>query len=46
MVAGPSEILVVCDGKTSPEWIAADLCSQAEHDPMLNQFLYRLMKII
>ena len=33
MVAGPSEILVVCDGKTSPEWIAADLCSQAEHDP-------------
>jgi histidinol dehydrogenase len=33
MVAGPSEILVVCDGKTDPEWIALDLFSQAEHDP-------------
>ena len=33
MVAGPSEILVVCDGLTPPEWIATDLCSQAEHDP-------------
>ena len=33
MVAGPSEILVVCDGETPAEWIAADLCSQAEHDP-------------
>ncbi len=32
MIAGPSEILVVCDGKTDPEWIAMDLCSQAEHD--------------
>ncbi|MFV2033342.1 MAG: histidinol dehydrogenase, partial [Gammaproteobacteria bacterium] len=32
MVAGPSEILVVCDGKTSPDWIAMDLFSQAEHD--------------
>lgn len=32
MVAGPSEILVVCDGKTDPEWIAMDLFSQAEHD--------------
>lgn len=32
MIAGPSEILVVCDGKTNPEWIAADLFSQAEHD--------------
>lgn len=32
MVAGPSEILVVCDGKTNPEWIAMDLFSQAEHD--------------
>ncbi|MGM0677846.1 histidinol dehydrogenase [Ectothiorhodospira marina] len=32
MVAGPSEILVVCDGKTDPHWIAADLFSQAEHD--------------
>ncbi|MDF1821643.1 MAG: histidinol dehydrogenase [Alcanivoracaceae bacterium] len=32
MIAGPSEILVVCDGKTDPEWIAMDLLSQAEHD--------------
>lgn len=32
MVAGPSEILVVCDGKTSPDWIAMDMFSQAEHD--------------
>ncbi len=32
MIAGPSEILVVCDGKTDPDWIALDLFSQAEHD--------------
>ena len=32
MIAGPSEILVVCDGDTSPDWIAMDLFSQAEHD--------------
>ncbi|MBA1146098.1 histidinol dehydrogenase [Ectothiorhodospiraceae bacterium WFHF3C12] len=32
MVAGPSEILVICDGQTDPEWIAMDLFSQAEHD--------------
>jgi len=32
MIAGPSEILVVCDGQTDPEWIAMDLFSQAEHD--------------
>ncbi|MES9955705.1 MAG: histidinol dehydrogenase [Sedimenticola sp.] len=32
MVAGPSEILVVCDGKTDPDWVAMDLFSQAEHD--------------
>jgi histidinol dehydrogenase len=32
MVAGPSEILIVCDGKTNPDWIAMDLFSQAEHD--------------
>ncbi|MEN8166214.1 MAG: histidinol dehydrogenase [Pseudomonadota bacterium] len=32
MVAGPSEILVVCDGMTDPDWIAMDLFSQAEHD--------------
>ena len=32
MIAGPSEILVVCDGKTDPQWIAMDLFSQAEHD--------------
>ena len=33
MVAGPSEILVIADGKNDPDWIAADLLSQAEHDP-------------
>ncbi|WP_319380026.1 histidinol dehydrogenase [Thiomicrorhabdus sp.] len=32
MIAGPSEILVYCDGKTDPDWIAVDLFSQAEHD--------------
>jgi histidinol dehydrogenase len=32
MIAGPSEILVVCDGHTDPDWIAMDLFSQAEHD--------------
>lgn len=32
MIAGPSEILVVCDGQTNPDWIAMDLFSQAEHD--------------
>lgn len=32
MIAGPSEILVVCDGATDPDWIALDLFSQAEHD--------------
>ncbi len=31
-VAGPSEILVIADGSTPPDWVAADLCSQAEHD--------------
>ncbi len=32
MIAGPSEIMIVCDGKTNPDWIAMDLLSQAEHD--------------
>ncbi len=32
MIAGPSEILIVCDGQTNPDWIAMDLFSQAEHD--------------
>lgn len=32
MIAGPSEILVYCDGRTNPDWIAMDLLSQAEHD--------------
>ncbi len=32
MIAGPSEILIICDGKTDPDWIAFDLFSQAEHD--------------
>ncbi|HUQ13941.1 MAG TPA: histidinol dehydrogenase [Novosphingobium sp.] len=39
MVAGPSEILVVADGANDPEWIAADLMSQAEHDPAAQSIL-------
>lgn len=39
MIAGPSEILVVCDGKTAPEWIAMDLFSQAEHDEQAQSIL-------
>ncbi len=39
MVAGPSEILIVCDGKTDPDWIAMDLFSQAEHDELAQSIL-------
>jgi histidinol dehydrogenase len=39
MVAGPSEILVICDGKTDPDWVAMDLFSQAEHDEMAQAIL-------
>ena len=39
MVAGPSEILVICDGKTNPDWIVMDLFSQAEHDEMAQSIL-------
>ncbi|MBI0409168.1 MAG: histidinol dehydrogenase [Nitrosomonadaceae bacterium] len=39
MIAGPSEILVICDGKTNPDWIAMDLFSQAEHDEMAQAIL-------
>jgi histidinol dehydrogenase len=39
MVAGPSEILVVCDGRTSPDWVAMDLFSQAEHDELAQAIL-------
>lgn len=39
MVAGPSEILVVCDGGTDPDWVAMDLFSQAEHDEMAQAIL-------
>jgi histidinol dehydrogenase len=39
MVAGPSEILVICDGLTDPDWIAMDLFSQAEHDEMARAIL-------
>ncbi|MDR3425884.1 MAG: histidinol dehydrogenase [Silvimonas sp.] len=39
MVAGPSEILVVCDGTTDPDWIAMDLFSQAEHDEIAQAIL-------
>lgn len=39
MIAGPSEILVLADGKTNPQWAAADLLSQAEHDPLSSAVL-------
>lgn len=39
MVAGPSEILVICDGNTDPDWIAMDLFSQAEHDEQAQSIL-------
>jgi histidinol dehydrogenase len=39
MVAGPSEILVICDGRTDPDWIAMDLFSQAEHDELAQSIL-------
>lgn len=39
MVAGPSEILVICDGQTDPDWIAMDLFSQAEHDEIAQSIL-------
>ena len=39
MIAGPSEILVICDGKTDPDWIAMDLLSQAEHDEQAQSIL-------
>lgn len=39
MVAGPSEILVVCDGETDPDWVAMDLFSQAEHDELAQAIL-------
>ncbi len=40
MVAGPSEIVVVADGSNNPDWIAADLLSQAEHDPTSQSILF------
>ncbi len=39
MIAGPSEILVICDGQTNPDWIAMDLFSQAEHDELAQSIL-------
>jgi histidinol dehydrogenase len=39
MVAGPSEILVICDGATDPDWVAMDLFAQAEHDEMAQAIL-------
>ena len=39
MIAGPSEILIICDGKTNPDWIAMDLFSQAEHDELAQAIL-------
>ena len=39
MIAGPSEILVICDGTTDPDWMAMDLFSQAEHDELAQAIL-------
>jgi len=39
LIAGPSEILVICDGQTDPEWVALDLFSQAEHDEIAQAIL-------
>lgn len=39
MVAGPSEVVIVSDGKSDPDWIAADLLAQAEHDPVAQSIL-------
>jgi histidinol dehydrogenase len=39
MVAGPSEILIICDGHTDPDWVAMDLFSQAEHDELAQSIL-------
>jgi histidinol dehydrogenase len=39
MLAGPSEILVICDGRTDPDWVALDLFSQAEHDEIAQAIL-------
>ena len=41
MIAGPSEILILCDGQTDPDWIAMDLFSQAEHDEQAQSILLR-----
>ena len=39
MIAGPSEVTIVCDGKINPDWVAADLLSQAEHDEKASSIL-------
>ncbi|MFM9970516.1 MAG: histidinol dehydrogenase [Burkholderiales bacterium] len=39
MIAGPSEIVIICDGSTDPDWIAMDLFSQAEHDELAQAIL-------
>ncbi len=39
MIAGPSEVLIICDGKTDPDWIALDMFAQAEHDEIAQSIL-------
>ena len=46
MIAGPSEILIICDGKTNPDWIAMDLFSQAEHDENAQAILISMTQLI
>ena len=44
MIAGPSELTIICDGKTNPDWIAMDLFSQAEHDEQAQSILIAVMR--
>ena len=39
MIAGPSEVLIISDGKGDPTWTASDLLAQAEHDPVAQSIL-------
>ena len=39
MIAGPSEILIICDGSTDPDWVAMDMLAQSEHDEMAQAIL-------
>ena len=46
MIAGPSEVMVIADASADPEWVAADLLAQAEHDPMARAVLLTLSRTL